>query len=104
MVRKGIDEAEPKTKKSTMGGGLLPSPPPPSFSVLTTVQLSGGYNSYFANHNCKIKNTPSKNRQLSRPGHPPTIATPARGQAKFFCISLQNVANYLYKEQKVGSA
>lgn len=93
-----------RQKRERWGWPSGPSPPPPLFSVLTTVQLSRGYNSYFANHNCKIKNTPSKNRQLRRPGHPPTIATPARGQAKFFCISLQNVANYLYKEQKVGSA
>ena len=76
-----MNEGEPKIKKEHNGGGFLPSPPPPSFSVLTTVQLSRGYNSYFANH--KIKNTPKK-------------PTPTLG--------VTNVANYLYKKQKVGSA
>ena len=43
--------------------GLLPSPPPPSFSVSTTVpcQLSRGCKSYFANH--KIKDTPAPSKK-----------------------------------------
>ena len=41
--------------------GLLPSPPPPSFSVSTTVQLSRGCKSYFASH--KIKNTPAPSKK-----------------------------------------
>ena len=43
--------------------GLLPSPPPSSFSVSTTVpcQLSRGCKSYFANH--KIKDTPAPSKK-----------------------------------------
>ena len=37
---------------------LLSLPPPQSFSVLTLVQLSPGFNCYFANH--KRKNAPKK--------------------------------------------
>ena len=44
---------------------LSPRPPPPSFSVSTTVQLtvqlSRGCKSYFANH--KIKNTPAPSKK-----------------------------------------
>lgn len=56
-----------KTLKGLNAGGFShcprPSLPPPPFSVPTPVQLSGGWDSYFANH--KIKNTPN-NRQLRR--------------------------------------
>ena len=47
-------------------GDLLPSPPPPSFSVSTCLQHSRRSKSYFGNH--KRKNTHSKQKPASYTG------------------------------------
>ena len=68
MVRKVRDRTLQKlnreSKRKRWGRGPSPSPHPPSFSVLNSVQHSCRSNSYFANH--KRKKTPHPSNHFCR--------------------------------------
>ena len=75
--------------------GLLPSLPPPSFSVSTKVQLSRGCKSYFARHfaNHKIKNTPAPSKK------PPAAQARMMQLEKSLCRDNDTETNCLYPQK-----
>ena len=67
---------------------LLYLPPPQSFSVLTLVQLSPGFNSYFANH--KRKNAPKKLADMQAN----KIMAMGKGGLQYPCLFVEGIAHF----------